>query len=201
MTDEPVPTPPKTGHRFVDMAAAAAAIVISLISLAVGIENSRIQERLLTASSWPMIQFYTSDVSGGDGGGKPVIAFGLRNSGVGPAKVESVTMSWHGRTYTDNLALLRDCCGALTPGDHYGHGLQSNTASPTVMQAGEQHSFLVLPRGEGDDPVWDKLDTASQDIKVSVCYCSVFDECWRSDGVSLRPARVKSCPAGPRFPR
>jgi len=35
----------------------------------------------------------------------------------------------------------------------------------------------------------------SPDLKLIICYCSIFDECWKSDvtTLNLTPPRVKSC--------
>ena len=88
--------PRKTGISVLDLCITGAAILISIISLVVAMEHGRTQEKLVTASTWPFIQFYTSDAVGNDAEARPVIAMTLKNAGVGPAKVESVRMSWRG---------------------------------------------------------------------------------------------------------
>ena len=46
--------------------------------------------------------------------------------------------------------------------------------------------LLSLGRSEGQDlgelgaSVWAELDTARFDVEVEICYCSVFDDCWRT---------------------
>ena len=192
-------TPRKTGHNVIDMMVAGAAILISLVSLGVAIQNSRVQNKMLTAASWPMISYYTSNATVEDG--KRVIRMGLINTGVGPAKIESVRMSYRGKPVTDILPFLVTCCGAVVKGDHYGHGLLVNTVSPTVMMAGQQTSFFVLPETEDGKETWSRMDVARGEVELSICYCSVFDECWLTDGITLHPPRVKSCPAEARtFP-
>jgi hypothetical protein len=192
--------PRKTGHNIIDMMVAGAAILISLVSLGVAIQNSQVQNKMLTAASWPMISYFTSDAYLEDGHRQ--IRLGLINTGVGPAKIENVTMKWRGKPVTDILPFLEECCGAVVKDGHYGHGLLVNTVSPTVMMAGQQSSFIVLPDMPDAGQTWSRLDVARGDVEVEVCYCSVFDECWKSDGVSLHPPRVKSCPADQKpFPR
>ena len=192
----------KVGPPSADLVIATVAILLSVLSVAVAIGNSLIQNRMVTAASWPFIQSYSNNIAGNDEGGRPVIALGFRNSGVGPAKVEAIEMFWRGRPMATNLALLRACCGAIVPGPHFGHGLQTNTVSPGVLVAGQSVSFLVLPRSPEVAGVWDALDRARGEITYHVCYCSVFDECWTTGAVSLHPARVKACPAAaPAFAR
>jgi hypothetical protein len=42
-----------------------------------------------------------------------------------------------------------------------------------------------------------KLEQAmySRDFQLVICYCSIFDECWKTDitTFTLTPPRVKSC--------
>jgi hypothetical protein len=191
--------PRKTGHNLIDMLVAGAAILISLVSLGVAIQNSQVQNKMLTAASWPMISYFTSNAT--VEGGKRMIRIGLVNAGVGPAKVENVTMRWKGKPVTDILPFLVECCGAVVKDGHYGHGLLLSTISPTVMMAGQQTTFFALPESPDNKETWSRMDVARNEIELSICYCSVFDECWLSDGVSLHPPRVKSCPVGGRpFP-
>ncbi len=185
--------PRKTGLNVLDLVITGAAILISLISLAVAIEHGRSQEKLVTAATWPFVQLYTSDVGGAEED-RRVIAMGLKNSGVGPAKIESVQMTWKGREVASSLEFLRACCGVASREPRYGHGLQSNTVSPGVLIAGQSASFLVMPWRPETAPVWDALDRARSEASLSICYCSVFDECWVTDGNTLRPKPVKACP-------
>ncbi|MDB5431662.1 MAG: hypothetical protein JWP35_2778 [Caulobacter sp.] len=192
-------TPRKTGHNVIDMLVAGAAILISLVSLAVAVQNSQVQNKMLTAASWPMVRYFNSNATVEDG--KRVIRLGLINSGVGPAKVESVQMFYKGKPAPEVLPFLVACCGAQVHDGHYGHGLLISTVSPAVMMAGQQTSFFVLPETPEGAAVWSRMDVARDQIEVRVCYCSVFDECWQSNGISLHPPRVKSCPTDARpFP-
>jgi hypothetical protein len=184
--------PRKSGFKSLDMVIAGAAILLSLISLGVAIQNSRTQQKLVTASSWPLVMSYTNNLGEGAAKADHVISIGLANNGVGPAKVESVRMSWRGREMTSNRAFLRACC--WINGGPSSHDMQANIVSPNVLRAGDAAPFLVLPRSGDADPMWTALDRARLEVKLSVCYCSVFNECWMTDGRALDPPRVKSCP-------
>lgn len=187
------PAARRVGHAWLDLTIAATAIAISLISLAVAWNNTRIQQKMLTAASWPMVQMMHGNAD--RDGNMRVVTFWLRNSGVGPARIESVRMTWKGRPVTSQTAFLQECCGAqLTPQGRFGHNLTVNTVSPGVLIAGQEAPFLMLPYAPDIDAVWSRLDEARQDVKLDICYCSVFDECWRTDGRMLHPPRVKSCP-------
>ena len=43
--------------------------------------------------------------------------------------------------------------------------------------------------------IWDGLNSARVALEFDACYCSVLDECFRSDLVSMTPTRVDACPA------
>ncbi|HEY7643310.1 MAG TPA: hypothetical protein VH814_26515 [Steroidobacteraceae bacterium] len=65
---------------------------------------------------------------------------------------------------------------------------------PTVLRAGDDTLILGLKR-EGQEALWDKLNTLRFELKFRACYCSVFDECWVSDLVTVSPQPVEQCPA------
>jgi hypothetical protein len=67
---------------------------------------------------------------------------------------------------------------------------------PTVLRAGESMLFVGLPR-EGNEALWEKLNTVRFQLKYKACYCSVFDECWVSDLVTMSPEPVEHCATTP----
>src|SRR5690349_24634757 len=93
--DEVHAEPRKTGHHFLDLTIAFAAILISLISLAVAIHHGHVQQRLVAASSWPFLRF-DFDNSRADGGGQTV-TYSIINSGVGPAVLKSFVVEYQGK--------------------------------------------------------------------------------------------------------
>ena len=52
-----------------------------------------------------------------------------------------------------------------------------------VLTPGQTLPMLAMPDqdlGELGASVWAELDTARFDVEVEICYCSVFDDCWRT---------------------
>jgi hypothetical protein len=101
---EIAPEARKTGHRWVDLSAAVCALVISLTSLWVAVRHGHTMERmadanarLVSANSYPLLQHYQSnaaDLRAPDyTGGMRVASLNVTNSGVGPAKVETLEVS------------------------------------------------------------------------------------------------------------
>jgi hypothetical protein len=69
--------PARIGQRWLDLSIAGLAIVISLISLAVGFYNAQSQQRMVAATSWPFLVYHTSRI--GDR-----LTLRISNEGVGP---------------------------------------------------------------------------------------------------------------------
>jgi hypothetical protein len=76
------------------------------------------------------------------------------------------------------------------------HQLQygSSESSPVVLRAGEAITLLNVPQPSGDSKAWAKLNGERHQISYEFCFCSVFDECWTTDGLTLKPVPVATCP-------
>lgn len=192
----------RTGHSWVDMVVAFSALFVSVVSLGVAILHGRTMEnmaeanaRLVAANSWP---FLTASVGVSTVDGQPKIHMRVANTGVGPAKIESAELIWKGVAYRTDQDFLKACCSA-------GQGpldLDTDLVMNEVLRAGNAIPFLQL--GQSADPaVFAALERAmlSRDLKLVVCYCSIFDQCWKGDltTLSLTPPQVKSCPP-PKVP-
>jgi hypothetical protein len=71
-----------------------------------------------------------------------------------------------------------------------------------VLRAGETDTFIHYRLNADNLPVWKALDAAREQMTYRICYCSVLDECWRSDTQAeralrarLHPEPVRTCPA------
>ena len=192
----------KTGHRWVDMVVAFSALFISMVSLGVAILHGRTMEtmaeanaRLVAANSWP---FLTYSVGTNVIDGEPTIHMRVVNTGVGPAKVESAELIWKGVAYRTDQEFLKACCNFVAAPTRFDSDLVPNE----VLRAGDAIPFLGLKQSS-DPAVFTSLQRAmaSHDLQLVICYCSIFDECWKSDlnAFSLKPPHVQSC-AQPKVP-
>jgi hypothetical protein len=88
---------------------------------------------------------------------------------------------------------LQACCG-FDPAS--GTPFDSDGFLGFVMRAGNEARFLEFSK-QADPAVFAALQQAalSGDLQLNVCYCSIFDECWQSDLVtlSLKPKQVEAC--------
>jgi hypothetical protein len=187
----------KTGHKWVDMTVAFSALFISVVSLGIAILHGRTMEkmaeanaRLVAANSWPFLSYGAGTTTTN---GVTAIHMHVGNAGVGPAKIESAELVWKGVAYGRDQDFLKACCG-FDPAS--GTPFDSDLVPHEVLRAGEQIKFLGFTQF-ASPAVFAALQRAmiSRDLQLHICYCSIFDECWKSDltTLSLKPTPVQAC--------
>jgi hypothetical protein len=184
----------KTGHSWVDLAVALSAIAISVISLFVAIGHGRTEEKLVAASSWPFLTFQT--IKNGLQAGSRVIDLRVQNSGVGPARVQWVKMTLDGTPIRNRSELMSRCCdvSAGTAEEQVRLGLVTQNEPIGVLPAREGVDMLAWRELPGNAATWTRLDGIRHHLKTEACYCSVLDECWRSDlTATAQPHHVERC--------
>jgi len=79
----------------------------------------------------------------------------------------------------------------------------TSSIAPSMMPAGERRKLLSWPLPpEGDAfarSMWKHVDTVRQGLTVEACYCSLFDECWRTKAQADIPKPVATCEIGKHF--
>jgi hypothetical protein len=189
--------PRRTGHRLVDMAIAAAAILISLSSLGVAIHLGQVQQRLVAANSWPFLEF--ASYSSIDPNGAQLVSVGISNDGPGPAVLKSLVVRYRGTPIRGWVELLQLCCGLerrVTKERTAGLGVAEESRLVGVVRAREKATLLALTRTPGTADLWQRFSAARGDLTFDACYCSIVGDCWRSDLHTLDPQRVAACHAG-----
>ena len=182
----------QTGHRLLDLAVPVSALLISVISLIIGIHHGRTMQemaqansRLVQANSWPLLQYATGNANDN---GDPEITMKIVNSGVGPAKLMSLEI-FQGE---QRLRAPRDLVHALDPTNPRPM-LSLGLTLPMVLRAGTDVLVVGMKR-EGNEALWDKLNKERFHLRFRACYCSVFDECWVSDLLTVSPQPIEQCP-------
>jgi hypothetical protein len=191
------PEPRKTGHRLVDFSIALSAIVISLISLAVGIHHGRVQERLVAANSWPFLRWGPSHHS--DERGQRFSIY-IANSGVGPALLKGLVVRYRGKPVRGWVELLQECCGLerqLSDLNLPALGFVTGGQPKGVILPHDRVTLISLTRLPQNPQIWERLSAARRDVTFEACYCSILGECWKSDLQTLDPERTAQCSGGP----
>ncbi len=200
MTEPPVQSavdhihahPRHTGFRALDLVLAVSAVFISGVSLYVATEHGRTERELVQANSWPILQEKAAFNA------KGLTVLSVRNSGVGPAKLEYFEVLYKGHPIHSTHELLLQCCNVpATPeaeNQAFVDGASLYSISGDVLRPGEDETFIRLVGSPQRHDAGEKFVAASYDLKFRACYCSVFDQCWMSDLQTLRPSPVGECP-------
>jgi hypothetical protein len=177
----------RVGTRWIDLSLALAALLVSISSILVALQNHQAMQRLVTANSWPYLELQ----EGNSLDGEPVVHFGVKNAGIGPAMIEKFVVTYEGQPVHGPHEILERCCGPQANWDQVR--IQVNDVNARVLPALETITFLAVPTRELAPELWKKLDEQRGKVGMSVCYSSVFGEYWVSDLGQVRQHSVKSC--------
>ncbi len=173
----------KTGHSLFDFILGGTAVFLSMVSVFIAVHHGQTMEKLVEANSWPNLSYGTGNQN--DNGTQDEISFVVRNTGVGPARIDTFELFYKGKP----MANLHDLNAAWSPKPNVKHFYDTSTIVDEVLPAREAISFLGLPRDKNPPEIWDALNKERFEVRVRACYCSVFDECWVMDSAQRRPQR------------
>jgi len=191
--------PPLFNRHWTEYALALSAIIISAISLWVAVDTEYTNRHLVEEASWP---FLAIDYNNLNAEGQPDFSLNITNEGIGPAKIETLQVFWKGKPYRSANALLKACCGYNprpfgAQSDKSGHpitGLITSTSAGTVLRAGQVRRAIQYAQTLNNPKIWRAVDSQKENFSYRICYCSVFNKCWLSNGHDLNPPRVETCP-------
>ena len=187
-------------RHWAESALAIGAVAIAAASLWIAYDANVTNRQLVSAASWPFLEQSFSDATYS---GQKRLTVDITDSGIGPAKVESIQLFWHGKAYHSARELLKDCCGYDLPADATQEFITS-TLNGWVIRPGQTSHLIWYPYPASDPGPWQKFNTiiesSNKDTpKFQICYCSAFNQCWRTDGHELNPPRLAACPL-PKVP-
>ena len=146
-------------------------------------------QKMQTGGVMPFVTFGTSN---GDEDGNQDISLSLTNNGVGPAILGPIEIRYEGKPITTPLDLLNACCTEAG-----ARALRFSTSPSTgiAVRPGETIEFVSLPRIPATEKVWQTFNKERWKLKVRACYCSIFNDCWITEGMQGLPKAVNKCPA------
>ena len=174
----------KTGHSLADKILAITAIFLSGVSVFIAVHHGQTMERLVAANSWPNIGYSTGNEN--DDHTRQDITLTLKNTGVGPARIDTFEVFYHDKPISGPLGFAA-CCGK----GPISFGIGS--VVDEVLPARESINFLTIPKEQSRTEVWAAANREREAVRVRVCYCSVFEECFARDSAQHRPERVREC--------
>ena len=193
--------------RVIELVIAGAIVAISLASLFTAVYQSIIMRRTLEASVWPRVEWENSSYD--DDRRLSAIIFALANRGVGPARIARVEILLRGERVGNEDALLLNCCLDGVAREERSVTLKrlteqtfTSTLDGAALTPGQERILFEFERPVDDSvalAVWDRLNEVRNELDLTVCYCSVFDDCWttRARGYTQATEPVRSCPSEP----
>lgn len=166
-------------HGRVDRWLAVAAAVGAICAVAISIYQATLAREQQRASAWPYLSQSNSYVPGSP------YTRQVTNEGVGPARVSSFEVLVDGHPVRSWGAAVRAVTGKLDSGIVY-----STLGRGSVLPPGAARTLLTLPPGEQARAFW---QGAQRRLETVICYCSVYDECWRADTRVPEPVRIPAC--------
>jgi hypothetical protein len=123
----------------------------------------------------------------------------LQSITAGPALLKGLVVRYAGKPVRGWVELLQECCGVDRQAevDPPSLGFFTGGQPKGVIASGEKRMLLSLTRLPQDPQLWECLMAARLALEFEDCYCSIVDECWKSDLRGLQPTRVEQCTAGP----
>ncbi|WP_341631481.1 hypothetical protein [Sphingomonas agri] len=202
----------KTGIRRLDLVLPLAALFISFVSILIAWHHGEVMtqlvhqnERLVEAESLPYLQIEMSNLEADLH--SPALRLTVQNQGVGPARLAEIVMTVNGRPVRDFNTLIDHCCApgllqSASVGSKQFRGIRSGEVilsrlRDRMIRPGEAVDAFDWPMTPANQAVLDRLRSqyATNAVNTSICYCSVFDDCWVRTDEDRRPVPVKQCPA------
>lgn len=174
--------------RSPEMVVAISAVILSLCGLFIAIYESMLIRRHQQATVWPHLEVQTSLRD-------DEVTLRVENTGLGPARIEAASVSVDGEALEDWQAMLA-AVGITDPVPAY----RSYLGGRVLPQQAWETIFQVSEDGGAPAEALDLLHGALEGdrINITVCYCSVYGECWVARLQDLYRRSESSLVVGPR---
>lgn len=167
------------------------ALAVSVFALLIGAYQTQLMQTQAHASVWPYLAMgytYSNDID------RDAYIWTIDNNGVGPAKVEYVTLSLDGkpiRRWDEVLSAFGvEKRPSMATTELKGVVIVPNTNRETTIQAIKIHSAEVAT----------KFKQATERFAMDICYCSVYDDCWIAHWQKAKVDPVAQCDASGLVP-
>jgi hypothetical protein len=171
-------------RRNWDALAAVIASLIGLLALAVSGYTAYVQREQLRAQVWPRLQLTSSNVDPG---------WHVTNQGTGPARVTAMRVEVDGVPVTTWDDVWK------AAGYPRREGGVTSWISHAVIPAGKDIAIVRPDDLERNRGAFNSLLPGGKHwLHITLCYCSVLDDCWATGAnllwESIVPGAADSCP-------
>lgn len=179
---------------------ALSALVLSCCGVFIAMYEASLIRRQQRASVWPHVEVAASLT-------RNRVEIWVRNSGVGPARIEAAALLEEGEMRIDWAEMMTGAGFERVPAyiSWIGGGVLPRDSQHDAIFRIEAETGVDAPQAVE----WLRREIREGRVDVELCYCSVYDECWttsiqnlfqRGRRVAETPEnrRVESCAAAPR---
>jgi hypothetical protein len=177
-----------------DFVVALCALLISTVAAAATVYQTHVIARQFSATVWPYVSLEATNSPAS-------LELDIRNDGLGPAILRSVTIAWDGKPQPSIealFAMLRrahpQTTQAIRAALRAGATLRLTTSTPTVgmvIPANSQHTII---RMDGAVLVR-RFQPEMHRFGLAICYCSLTGSCWSQSFANraAEPRSVRAC--------
>lgn len=165
------PVPPKSKIRS-EWVVAFSAVLVSILTLFVYMYQARIMMEQQHASVWPYLEWTITNSPGTE------FYLSVSNKGTGPAIVKHTDLKLDGQSI-GHRELVRALVGNRLDSlwDFYSQ------VDYRVLAPGDEIRLFQVKTNEGVR--LPRLPGVSKRIQYTICYCSVYKDCWTSYGLTV----------------
>ena len=169
----------------VEFLVAICALITSAMAVFMAWDQGSVMRAQQHGAVYPVLQV---DGFAADEGRTTALGINVRNSGVGPALIESVEFF-----VNDQRTEQFDSYIETLPS---GYDLSYAAISGRALAPGETVTAIAIrwPNNSFDRSTISRVQADSDTWSLEICYCSVFDRCWKTTQIGQsRAAPVASC--------
>lgn len=172
---------PKKKRISPEMITAISAVFIGVCAIGVSLYETSLIRQAQKGSVWPAL-------GGGYSYNQDGFSYLLENSGVGPAIIEYIILS------VDD-----------EPVDTWSQFFEKLDVDVTNYLVTQASGRIISPQSTVDilfippSKIIDQIADQQSRVKVEVCYCSVYDDCWINNSLADRAKEVADCNVGDRL--
>lgn len=153
------------------------AVLISFSTLFVYLYQSSIMKTQQKMSVWPHVTF-------GPSWSSDHLTIDLINKGVGPAIIKNVSIAID-NNQIDGIHEIMN----FVPDTLKSEYIYSSTWPGQVIMSGEK---IQLFQNRNPPTIKYLLELMNEEkLKITICYCSIYQDCWTSNGIEVMEDRCK----------
>lgn len=168
---------------------ASCAVLISAASFIATYIQADAAKKQTKVMTTPLIQFEHGNYNAKEKNQE--VYFSINNVGIGPAILHSSTFIYKGKRYTDFPSYLNACC--LKEGEKITTPMLTNSLKSVLIKGQSELNFLRFLLEPQTEAIWRKLDRERWNLDLSICYCSLLEECYETDKAFPLGKSVNSC--------